>query len=214
MPGACFHDYELFCVFYISCEGMSTVNHESCCRTVGDVLTHTLVSALEDREAELDEEIKRLENLDENDLEEIRQKRLEQMQESFKKTQEYIQAGHGEYTELHSEKEFFEVAKKSKHLVCHFYRPSTWRCQIMDKHCEALAKIHIECRFVKINIEKSPYLAEKLRIVMLPTVMLVKDGKTDHSIIGFDEMGGTDNFETDDFANVLSNWGAIHRQSG
>ena len=43
--------------------------HENCCRTVGDVLTHTLIQAMESKEAELDDEINRLDNMQEDDLE-------------------------------------------------------------------------------------------------------------------------------------------------
>ena len=187
-------------------------NHQDCCRTVGDVLTHTLVTAMEDREAEIDEEMKYYDSLKEDDLEELRRKRLEEMKENVKKNRDLISYGHGQYTELQTEKEFFEGSKKSKHFVCHFYRPSTWRCQVIDKHMDILAKRHVGTKFVKLNIEKSPYLAEKLRIVMLPTVMLINDGKTEHSIIGFDEMGGIDDFETDDLEQVLCNWGVVHRK--
>lgn len=186
-------------------------DHQGCCETVGDVLTHTLVTALEEKEAQLDAEIQRLDQLEEDDIENIRQKRLEGMKENAKRANDLRQAGHGVYTEISTEKDFFEAAKRSKHLVCHFYRPSTWRCQVIDKHCEILAPRYMECKFVKLNIEKSPYLAEKLRIVMLPTVMLVNNGKTEHSIIGFDEMGSGDDFETDDFEAVLLNWGVIRR---
>jgi hypothetical protein len=52
---------------------------------------------------------------------------------------------------------------------------------------------------------------EKLRIIMLPTITLITNGKTEHSIIGFDEMGGRDTFETEDLETVLANWGVIHR---
>ena len=187
-------------------------NHEGCCRTVGDVLTHTLIQAMENKEDEIDDEINRLDNLKEDDLEELRRKRIDELKANAKKSRDLSQLGHGEYTELGSEKEFFDAVKKSKHLVCHFYRPSTWRCSIIDKHLEVLSRRYIECRFVKINIEKSPFLAERLRVVMLPTVMLINDGKTDHSIIGFDEMGGRDDFETDELETVLNNWGVIHRK--
>jgi hypothetical protein len=180
--------------------------------TVGDVLTHTLVNALEEKEARLDAEIQRLDNMDEDDMEELRRKRLEVMKENAIRHAQLRQTGHGQYTEIFSEKEFFEIAKKSKHVVCHFYRPSTWRCAIIDKHFTTLAERHVECRFIKINIEKSPYLAEKLRIVMLPTLMLVNHGRTEHSIIGFDEMGGKDDFETEDLEHVLSNWKVIHKE--
>lgn len=191
---------------------MSNADHSGCCRTVKEVLTHTLVTALEDHEAQLDEQIKYYDTLNEDDIEEIRRKRLEEMKQNINKDQEYRSNGHGSYTDLQTEREFFEAAKKSARLVCHFYRPSTWRCQIADKHLEALSQKHMPTRFVRINIERSPYLAEKLGIMMLPTIMLVKDGKTEHSIIGFDEMGGVDDFETDDLEQVLVNWKLIHRK--
>ncbi len=192
---------------------VTEAGHSNCCRTVGDVLTHTLVTALEEREAEIDDELQYYDNLKDDDLEELRRKRLEEMKENHQKAARLRSDGHGSYTELLSEKEFFEQSKKSKHMVCHFYRPSTWRCQIVDKHLTSIAERYLECRFVKMNIEKSPYLAEKLRILMLPTIMLVNDGRTEHSIIGFDEMGGRDDFEIDALEDVLSQWGSIHKKN-
>jgi hypothetical protein len=186
-------------------------NHQDCCRTVGDVLAHTVVTALEEKEAQLDEELHKLDNLQEDDLEVLRQKRLDQLRKNSKRNQELIALGHGEYTEVGSEKEFFDIVKKSKHVVCHFYRPSTWRCAILDKHLSSLANRHVECKFIKVNAEKSPFLTERLRIVMLPTLTLITDGKTEHSIIGFDELGGKDDFETEDLETLLVTWGIIHR---
>jgi Thioredoxin len=188
-------------------------NHQDCCLTVGDVLAHTVVQALEEKEEQLDQEIHRLENMKEDEMEEMRRKRLEKMKSSAMQNAKLRAQGHGVYSEIADEKEFFDVAKKSKVVICHFYRPTTWRCQIIDKHLNVLAQLHVEARFVKINIEKSPYLADKLRIVMLPTIMLIKDGKTEHSIIGFDELGGTDEFATEDLEEVLVTWGCVkHRQ--
>lgn len=109
--------------------------------------------------------------------------------------------------EMHDTKEFFLAAKKSSKVVIHFYRGVTPRCQIVDAHFEKLAHDHVETRFLKIDAEKSPFLVEKLGIIMMPTIILIKDGKTEHSIIGFDEFGGTDNFSTQDVAYVLSQHG-------
>lgn len=53
----------------------------------------------------------------------------------------------------------------------------------MDKHLSILAKQHLETRFVKIHAEKSPYLAEKLRIVVLPTIALVKNAKVEDYVV-------------------------------
>ncbi|WP_348253428.1 hypothetical protein, partial [Salmonella enterica] len=64
----------------------------------------------------------------------------------------------------------------------------------------ALAKQHLETRFVKIQAEKSTILAERLKIVVLPSLALIKHAKVDDYVVGFDELGGTDEFSTEDLA--------------
>jgi hypothetical protein len=48
----------------------------------------------------------------------------------------------------------------------------------------------------QINAEKSPFLTERLRIWMLPTLALVKHEKTVDYVVGFDDLGGKDDFTT------------------
>jgi thioredoxin-like negative regulator of GroEL len=59
----------------------------------------------------------------------------------------------------------------------------TVHSQVVDKHLSILAKQHIETRFVKINAEKSPFLAEKLKIIVLPTIALIKNTKVDDYVV-------------------------------
>lgn len=66
-----------------------------------------------------------------------------------------------------------------------------------------IATKHPETKFCKINAEKSPFVCERLNIWMLPTLVLVKSGHTEHSIVGFDEFGGTDDFDFETFEQVL-----------
>lgn len=61
----------------------------------------------------------------------------------------------------------------------------------------ALAPKHIETRFVKIDAERSKFLVERLRIKVMPTVCLVKDGKTVDYIVGLDDLGGKEDFPTE-----------------
>jgi hypothetical protein len=117
--------------------------------------------------------------------------------------------GHGEYRECHDQKQFFEEVKKEQRAVIHFYRPSTRRCEILDKHLAALAHKHIETKFMRVDAEKSPFIAERLKIWMLPTLVLVKDGKTEHSVVGFDELGGGDNFPTAALEQLLLKHDAV-----
>jgi hypothetical protein len=47
----------------------------------------------------------------------------------------------------------------------------------------------------------------------MPTIVLIKDGKTDHSIHGFDEFGGTDDFSNKDMAYILATHGLLNYEN-
>ncbi|GAB4838913.1 hypothetical protein Ancab_028445 [Ancistrocladus abbreviatus] len=160
----------------------------------------TVAKAVEDK---IDEEIAALDRLELDDLEALRERRLQQMKKMAEKRSRWISLGHGDYSEIPSEKDFFSVVKASERVVCHFYREN-WPCKVMDKHMSLLAKQHIETRFVKIHAEKSPFLAEKLKIVVLPTLALVKNAKVEDYVVGFDELGGTDEFSTEELEERLA----------
>ncbi|XP_037088023.1 thioredoxin domain-containing protein 9-like [Pollicipes pollicipes] len=156
-----------------------------------------LVSAAQQLEQQLDDEISRLDRLDTDDLETIRRQRIQEMKRMKEKRHEWHAQGHGQYTEIPEEKDFFEVPKKSENVVCHFYRDDFFRCKIVDKHLNSLAKKHMETKFVKINAEKCPFLTQRLKIKVLPTIALVKDAKTKDFIVGFADLGNNDEFSTD-----------------
>ena len=145
-------------------------------------------------EEQLDTELNRLEHLKEDDIDKLREKRLQQLKKQQEMKQEWRHKGHGEYTEIADEKDFFTVCKESNKVICHFFRESTWRCKIVDKHLYTIAAKHIEAKFIRIDAEKSQFLAKRLRIVVLPTIALIKDGKTVDFVVGFDDLGGSDYF--------------------
>ncbi|RNA15895.1 thioredoxin domain-containing 9 [Brachionus plicatilis] len=160
-------------------------------------MENQLLQAVQIVEKQLDAEIDRLDNLDDDELDLIRKKRLESMKNSQKQKIEWQQNGHGSYSELADEREFFDACKKSQHVVCHFYRDSTFRCKIVDKHLEQLARQHIECKFIKINAEKVHFLIERLKVKIMPTIALIKENKPIDYIVGFTDLGNTDDFDTE-----------------
>lgn len=153
----------------------------------------TVASAVE---SQIDAQILELENLDDTDFEKLREKRLEEMKREAGKRQIWKAKGQGVYGEISSEKEFFKRVKESERVVCHFFREN-WPCKVLDKHLDELAKDHLETLFIKINAEKSPFLTEKLKISVLPTLALVLNAKVDDYVVGFDQLGGTDDFKTE-----------------
>lgn len=169
-----------------------------------------ILQVAELQERALDAKIKEMENMDEDDFEALRQKRKQDMLKQRQQEQTWRQNGHGRYAEVTDTKEFFNVCKKSSRVVAHFYRGVTALCEVVDSHFERLAMTHLETLFLKVNVEKNPFLAERLNIIVIPTIVLIKDGKTEHSIIGFDELGGTTEFSTEDMAFVLSKYKVLN----
>jgi thioredoxin-like negative regulator of GroEL len=110
--------------------------------------------------------------------------------------------------------EWFQVVKDNERVICHFYRPSTWRCQLVDKHLALLAAKHLEAKFIKLDAEKSPFLAERLQIVVLPTIVCTKDNFTLDTVEGFTELGNTDEFTTETLEKRLALKGAILYDGG
>ncbi|XP_048772184.1 thioredoxin domain-containing protein 9-like [Ostrea edulis] len=177
-----------------------------------NVLEHQLLEATRVMEQQVDAEIEKLDRMDDDDFDKLREKRLDAMKKAQKQKQELLAKGHGKYYEIAAEKEFFDETKRSKKVVCHFYRDSTFRCKIVDKHLEILAPKHVETKFIKINAEKCPFLIERLRIVVMPTICIAVDGKTSDYIVGFDDLGGTDDFPTEMLEWRLGRAGAIDYQ--
>ncbi|RAL45335.1 hypothetical protein DM860_014745 [Cuscuta australis] len=169
----------------------------------------TVAKAVEDK---IDEEIAALDRLDLDDIEVLRERRLQQMKKMAEKRSRWKSLGHGEYSEIMAEKDFFSVVKASERVVCHFYREN-WPCKVVDKHMRILAERHMETRFVKIHAEKSPFLAEKLKITVLPTIALVKNAKVEDYVVGFDELGGKDDFTTEELEERLAKAGVINLES-
>ncbi|AFZ79948.1 hypothetical protein BEWA_027970 [Theileria equi strain WA] len=178
------------------------------------MVKENVMNLLLEKEHELDEMIhdysvmenKLAKERDEETLEDLRAARLRQLQELHSKRQEYLRKGHGNLTEIHSDKGFFEACRGTDSVVVHFYRPTTARCGYLDSHLIKVAESHFDTKFIKVNVEKTPFICERFKIWCLPTLMIIKNGKTDHSIIGFDEFGG-DGFSTETLIKVLEKHG-------
>jgi hypothetical protein len=161
---------------------------------------YDMAKAMEDA---VDDELHRMNNMDEEDLENIRRKRLEAMKGDQDRRKKWLAAGHGELRDLSDEKDFFAEMKGEDKMVVHFYR-NNWPCKVMDMHLDMLSKKHLETKFARIDAEKSPFLTERLKIWMLPTLALISKEKVLDYVVGFDDLGGTDDFPTEHLRLVLA----------
>lgn len=106
----------------------------------------TVAKAVEDK---IDDEIAALDRLDLDDIEALRERRLQQMKKMAEKRSRWISLGHGEYSEIPSEKDFFTVVKASERVVCHFYRPN-WPCKVLISECTISSFVWMNASFFPI----------------------------------------------------------------
>jgi hypothetical protein len=154
-----------------------------------------VLQAVQQVEATLDDKISKMgevENFREEELEVLREKRKLQLKQEAQKVEKWRLHGHGELTLCLDDKDFFTQAKTSERLIVHFGRSATPRCEVLDGHLTALARKHLETKFLKVDVERSPFLCERLKIHTLPSMVLVKQGRTDKTLIGFGDFGGDD----------------------
>jgi len=123
----------------------------------------------------------------------------------------WISKGHGELREV-QERDFFKEMKGEERMLCLFYRESV-PSQVMEKHLRQLAPQHLETKFVKLEAEKAPFLAERLKIWMLPTVAIIKNEKTTDYIVGLDELGGVEDFDSSVLETRLLQAGVLFESS-
>lgn len=176
---------------------------------ISEQLSTQLMKAAQIVEEQVDKEINRLDSMDENEVDLIRRRRMEELKRMQKTKAEMLSLGHGKYEEVADEKEFFEATKKSKNVVCLFYLSGNMRCRIVDKHLNILAHKHFGTRFIHVNAEKVCFLVTRLNIRVIPTIAIIKEQKTIDYIRGFDDLGGIDDFSTETLENRLARSGIV-----
>lgn len=152
-------------------------------------IEQALIQVTKGLEKQVDQAIEQMDNLGVNEIEQLRKDRLKELKALQNKRQEWIQNGHGSYEQLAEEKMFFEIVKKSERVIIHFFTPTNTRSPIVDMHLKILAPKHVETKFASLNAEKCPFLAEKLRIKVIPTLVCIKNTTMVDQIIGFTDLG-------------------------
>jgi len=155
-------------------------------------LAQTLLSV----EAALDDEINKVENLDESDLARIKAKRIEEMKRKAEVQQQNVSNGHGKLMKISDQQEFFGAAKQSERMIVIFTRNSNKYGKAMLEHAELLAGKHLEARFLWVDAENAPFLTDRLNIYMLPTIVCIKDNKVHKQHNGLNEIDGSGKYSS------------------
>ena len=94
---------------------------------------------------------------------------------------------------VNDEARFNELIKEGTVLVDFF---ATWcgPCKMLSPIIEQVAAEHPELKVVKVDVDEVPSVAGKYGIQAIPTLFLVKDGKTVASQMGFANKNQLENF--------------------
>ncbi|KAI0796740.1 GTPase inhibitor [Abortiporus biennis] len=143
----------------------------------------------------------------------LRERGLKELQKEMEKLQQMKSTGHGQYQEITDEREVVRISANEKLCVVHFYHDNFRRCKIMDKHLTKLAPKYFGTRFIRVFVENVPWLVEKLAVKVLPCVVCFIDGVSKARIIGFEDLGNIDDFETATLEWRLLNIGVVKKDS-
>mmetsp|Transcript_11343 Transcript_11343/g.41500 ORF Transcript_11343/g.41500 Transcript_11343/m.41500 type:complete len:240 (-) Transcript_11343:137-856(-) len=148
---------------------------------------------------------------DDPELQRLHHERLAALKKEAEKRTEMSRKGHGEYNEV-GEGDFIAQLTGSKLSVCHFAHKEFERCKIIDKHLKCLCKKYFTTKFFKVDVEKTPFFVTKLKIKVLPAMVFFRDGVAYDRVVGFEELGGKDDFETRVLENRMLAAGVIEPQ--
>ncbi|XP_051114465.1 thioredoxin domain-containing protein PLP3B-like [Andrographis paniculata] len=146
--------------------------------------------------------------MDDPELEKLHADRIAALKKDAEKRQVMKMQGHGEYREI-TEADFLGEVTGSEKVICHFYHREFYRCKIMDKHLKALAPKHFTSKFIKLDAENAPFFVTKLGIKTLPCVILFRKGVATDRLVGFQDLGGKDDFATRTLETFLLKKGII-----
>jgi hypothetical protein len=135
---------------------------------------------------------------EDDDLIFLRERRLAALKQQQLKEQEWRGKQHGSYREI-SQDDFFNTVVRDKggsdDVCVHFYHKDFEKCKVMDSRLQDLCQTFLSVKFVRMDVEKSPFLVEKLKVSMLPALILFHNDIACDRIIGFDEIGSSDDVD-------------------
>ena len=78
-----------------------------------------------------------------------------------------------------------EVLKEKGVVVVDFWATWCGPCKMIAPIVEELDEEMSNVKFVKVDVDKNPQIANQYKIVSIPTLKIFKDGKLINTLIGF-----------------------------
>ena len=86
---------------------------------------------------------------------------------------------------IKSTAEYDALLKDNKSVFVDFYADWCGPCKMAGPVLEALAGIHTGVKFVKVNVDNNPDIAQRYGIMSIPTMIAFKNGEQVATSLGF-----------------------------
>ena len=86
---------------------------------------------------------------------------------------------------IKSTAEYDALLKDNKSVFVDFYADWCGPCKMAGPVVEALAGVHTNVKFVKVNVDNNPDIAQRYGIMSIPTMIAFKNGEQVATSLGF-----------------------------
>lgn len=86
---------------------------------------------------------------------------------------------------INSKVEFETVLKENKSVFVDFYADWCGPCKMLGPVVEELAGENLDVKFIKVNVDNVPEVAQQYGIMSIPALFVIKDGEVAGSTVGF-----------------------------
>ncbi|GEQ70085.1 hypothetical protein JCM33374_g3761 [Metschnikowia sp. JCM 33374] len=164
----------------------------------------------------LSEMLEELENEDDM-VARYKEQRLQQLQKEIKsidRATDVLGKDAGCVNFISAEKELMEAVTRTDVALVHFYQPTFAKCKVMNERLALLAEKHLALHVLAIPAENASFLVAKLKIKVLPFVVVYRNGQEIARIVGFEGIGGSEEAVTiTALESKLVQCGAITRRT-
>lgn len=83
------------------------------------------------------------------------------------------------------EADFDQILKDNKSVFIDFYADWCGPCKMVGPVVEGLAEENTDVKFIKVNVDDNPEVAERYGVMSIPMMVAVKNGETAATTLGF-----------------------------